>query len=147
MKYKYRYEAILSYKEHLKDKAAVEFAMAQGNVNRIRNLIAGFEKEISDTNDSMEKRMRDKISSNDILNYSEFITALQIKIEIQRIELLRAEQEVSEKRKNLLEKSRQCRIFEKLKEKDFKKWNTAINQLELKEINEAAIVRHGKDFL
>jgi len=147
VEYNFRYEALLSYRGHLKDKAAIELAMAQSTVKEIKNLINNYKEEIARSNDSLEKKMKNKISSNDIINYSEFINALQIKIEIQKVELVKAEQIVFEKRKNLLDKSRQCRIFEKLKEKDFKKWNINRNRLELKEINEAAIVRHGKNFL
>lgn len=147
MKFKFRYESLLSYTGHIKEKAAIEFARAQGMLRKIDENIDSYGNEILKTNNDLEKNMRGTISSNVIINYSEFINALEIKIEIQKIERLKAEQALFEKRKNLLEKSRQCKIFEKLKERDLKKWNFDQNQMELKEINEAAIIRHGKDFL
>lgn len=147
MKFKFRYESLLSYTGHIKEKAAIEFARAQGMLRKIDENIDSYGNEILKTNNDLEKNMRGTISSNVIINYSEFINALEIKIEIQKIERLKAEQSLFEKRKNLLEKSRQCKIFEKLKERDLKKWNFDQNQMELKEINEAAIIRHGKDFL
>lgn len=131
----------------MKEKASVELALAQGRMNKVTQSIEEHKEEISKTNDDLEKGLRKKISSNEIANYSEFINALQIKIEIKKMELVKAEQAVFEKRKNLIEKTRQCKIFEKLKERDFKKWNLIQNQKEMKQINEAAIIRHGKDFL
>jgi flagellar protein FliJ len=147
LKFKFRYKSLLSYREHLKEKAAIEFARAQSVVRKIDDQINAYSNEVIKVNDDLEKNMRNTISSNDILNYSEFINALLIRIEIKKIERLKAEQEMFQKRKNLLEKSRQCKVFEKLKERDFEKWHHDQNQLELKEINEAAVIRHGKSFL
>jgi flagellar FliJ protein len=147
LKFKFRYESLLSYREHLKEKAAIEFARAQSAVRKVDEQIKAYSDEATKVNDDLEKNMRNTMSSNDIINHTEFIDALLIRIEMKKIERLKYEQEMFQKRKNLLEKSRQCKVFEKLKEKDLEKWHHDQNQLELKEINEAAVIRHGKSFL
>ena len=147
MKFKFRYESLLSYRQHLKEKAAIEFARAQSILRKIDENITAYKDEITKENDDLEKKMRETVSSNDIINHFEFIDALLIRIEIKKIERLKAEQVLSQKRKNLLEKSRQYEVFEKLRERDLEKWHHDQNQLELREINEAAVIRHGKDFL
>ena len=147
MKFNFRYESLLSYRQHLKEKAAIEFARAQSILRKIDENITAYKDEITKENDDLEKKMRETVSSNDIINHFEFIDALLIRIEIKKIERLKAEQVLSQKRKNLLEKSRQYEVFEKLRERDLEKWHHDQNQLELKEINEAAVIRHGKNFL
>jgi flagellar protein FliJ len=147
LKFKFRYESLLSYREHLKEKAAIDLARAQNRLKEIDEIIFTTKEEINKSNDDIEKRMRETVSSNEILNHSEFINALLIKIEIKKMERIKAEQFLIQKRKNLLEKTRQYKVFEKLKERDLEKWYQDQNQLELKEINEAAIIRHGKSFL
>ena len=147
MKFKFRYESLFSYREHLKEKAAIELARAQNRVREIDETIKAIREEIERSNDTIEKRMRETVSSNEVINHSEFINALLIKVEIKKMERIRAEQFLIQKRKNLLEKTRQYKVFEKLKERDLEKWHQDQNQLELKEINEAAIIRHGKSFL
>ena len=147
MKFNFRYESLLSYRQHLKEKAAIEFARAQSILRKIDENITAYKDEIKKENNDLEKKMRETVSSNDIINHFEFIDALLIRIEIKKIERLKAEQVLSQKRKNLLEKSRQYKVFEKLKERDLEKWHHDQNQLELKEINEAAVIRHGKNFL
>ena len=147
MKFKFRYESLLSYRQHLKEKAAIEFARAQSILRKIDENITAYKDEIKKENNDLEKKMRETVSSNDIINHFEFIDALLIRIEIKKIERLKAEQVLSQKRKNLLEKSRQYEVFEKLRERDLEKWHHDQNQLELREINEAAVIRHGKDFL
>ena len=147
MKFNFRYESLLSYRQHLKEKAAIEFARAQSILRKIDENITAYKDEITKENDDLEKKMRETVSSNDIINHFEFIDALLIRIEIKKIERLKAEQVLSQKRKNLLEKSRQYEVFEKLRERDLEKWHHDQNQLELREINEAAVIRHGKNFL
>jgi flagellar FliJ protein len=147
LKFRFRYESLLSYREHLKEKAAVEFAMAQSALKKIDKKILAYSDEITKANDDLEKKMRNTMSSNEIINHSEFINALLIRIELKKIERLKAEQVLFQKRKTLLEKSRECKVFEKLKERDLEKWHHDQNRLELKEINEAAVIRHGKNFL
>ena len=147
MRFKFRYESLLSYRKHLKEKAAIEFARAQSVLKKIDEKILAYSEEITKANDDLEKEMRNTMSSNDIVNHSEFINALLIRVEIKKIERLKAEQVLFQKRKNLLEESRKCKVFEKLKERDLEKWHHDQNQLELKEINEAAVIRHGKNFL
>ncbi len=147
MKFKFRYESLLSYREYLKEKAAVEFARAQSVIRSIDEKIAEYSKEVIRSNDEMEKNMRNTVSSNEILNHSEFINALLIRIEMKKIERIQAENKLAVKRKDLLDRTRQCKVFEKLKEKDLEKWRHEQNQLELKVIDEAAVVRHGKSFL
>lgn len=147
MKFKFRYESLLLYRDHLKEKAAIELARAQNRIREIDERLLALKDEIEKSNDDLEKRMRETMPSNDIINYSEFINALLIQVEIKKMERIRAEQFLIQKRKNLLEKTRQYKVFEKLKERDLEKWHQDQNQLELKEINEAAIIRHGKSFL
>ncbi|NLA76116.1 MAG: flagellar export protein FliJ [Deltaproteobacteria bacterium] len=147
MKFKFRFESLLSYREHLKEKAAVEFARAQNRVREINQRINALNDEIAESSDGLEREMRETMRSDDIINWTEFINALLIQVEIKKMEKIRAEQLLIQKRKLLLEKTKQCKVFEKLKEKDREKWLYNQNQLELKEINEAAIIRHGKDFL
>ncbi len=147
MKFNFRYESLLNYRKYLREKAAVELSRAQGILNKIDEDISLYKDEITKTNDDLEKKMRAIISSNDLLNHSEFINALLIRTELKKIERLGAEQALINKRKNLLEKSKQYKVFEKLKERDLEKWHHDQNQLEIKEINETAVIRHGKSFL
>jgi flagellar protein FliJ len=147
LKFKFRYESLLSYREHLKEKAAIELARAQNRIREIDETIKTIKEELERSNDTIEKRMRETVSSNEVINHSEFINALLIKVEIKKMERIRAEQFLIQKRKNLLEKTRQYKVFEKLKERDLEKWHQDQNQLELKEINETALIRHGKSFL
>ncbi len=98
MKFKFRYESLLSYRQHLKEKAAIEFARAQGILRKIDENIVAYKNEITKENDDLGKKMLETVSSNDIINHSEFIDALLVRIEIKKIERLKAEQVLSQKK-------------------------------------------------
>ena len=80
-------------------------------------------------------------------NHSEYISALKYKIGAQEIEIVRSEKVVREKLEILLTKTKQYKVIERLKERDFQRWNQHQNLLEQKEMNETAVIRHGKEFM
>jgi flagellar export protein FliJ len=58
----------------------------------------------------------------------------------------RCENEVIEKRRVLLEKTKEFKIIERLKEKDFQKWQDQQRLEEQKRMDEIAVLRHGRQF-
>ncbi len=147
MGFKFKYEALLKYREHLREKAEIALAAAQRELNKNRELMEEYKNAIIEANDNLGSNLRNKISSNYLLNHSSYISALKLKIEYQKVEIAKWEKIVAAKLKILLEKTRECNVFEKLKERDREKWQQNQNIMERKEMNEAALLRFGKEFL
>lgn len=147
MGFKFRYEALLNYRRHLKEKAELVLAAAQRQLRRNRDKMEEYRNAVIEANERFESDLRNKISSDHVRNYSSYVAALKIKMEFQKIEIANSEKIVAEKMKILLEKTRQYNVFEKLKERDQEKWRLSQNIMERKEMNETALVRHGKEFL
>lgn len=147
MGFKFRYEALLNYRRHLKEKAELVLAEAQRQLRRNRDKMEEYRNAVIEANERFESDLRNKISSDHVRNYSSYVAALKIKMEFQKIEIANSEKIVAEKMKILLEKTRQYNVFEKLKERDQEKWRLSQNIMERKEMNETALVRHGKEFL
>ena len=91
--------------------------------------------------------LKEKISSHMLRNHSEYIIAINGKIEAQEDEVAGSEKVVKEKLKTLLTKTKQYKVIERLKERDFQKWNYHQHLMEQKEMSEMAVIRHGKEFL
>lgn len=147
MSFKFRYETLLSYREHLKEKAAVELSRAQRKLREGLDLMEEYRKSREQTSNDLEAGLRTKILSHLLLNYSEYLAALDVKIERQMIEIALLKKVMAEKLKNLQVKTKQYKVFEKLKEKDLIKWNYRQGLIEQKEISEVALLRHGKGSL
>ena len=147
MAYKFKFEGLLSYRKHLKELAEVELSREQFKLRDNQDLLDNIKEDLQEAGRDLATGLRGTLSSDSIINYSEYISAQEIKITLQEIEILKHEAMVEEKRKALLEATKQFKIIEKLREKDSKKWKHKQLRREQQEMNETAIIRHGKEFL
>ena len=147
MAYKFRFEALLSYRRHLKEMTEVELSLEQHRLKKSRDHLNSIREDLLETSKDLAKGLKGKLPSHLIKNYSEYISAQKIRITLQEIEILKSTEKVEEKREELLEKTKQHKVIEKLKEKDIQKWKRQQLIMEQQEISETAIIRHGKEFL
>lgn len=147
MGFKFRYESLLSYRGHLKEKAEIELGKAQAQLSRARQLLEHYETLLQEARDSLDKGLSAAMSSEEVVTYADYLSGVKRKISAQHLEVTRWEKVVAEKRKVLLAKSKEYRIIEKLKEKDFQKWNRQELLLEQKKMNEVAVIRFGREYL
>ncbi|MEW6667037.1 MAG: flagellar export protein FliJ [Thermodesulfobacteriota bacterium] len=147
MGFKFRYESLLSYRGHLKEKAEIELGKAQAHLSRARQLLERYETLMQEARESLDRGMTATMTSEEVVTYADYLGGLKRRISAQRLEVTRCEKVVAEKRKVLLAKSKEYRIIEKLKEKDFQKWNRRELLLEQKKMNEVAVVRFGREYL
>ena len=146
MAFKYRYETLLSYRQHLKEKAGIELSRAQQQLIFAQESLGYYKETLKQANEYLESDLKSRVSSDELKNHCDYISGLKGRIETQKQEVAEWEKLVSERRENLLEKSKQHRTIEKLKERDFKEWSHQQRLLELKTMNEAAVIRYGKRF-
>ncbi len=147
MTFKYRHGTLLSYRQHLKEKAGIELSRARQQLINAQESLGYYKETLQQANKYLEFDLKNRISAYELKNHSDYIAGLKDRIETQIQEVAEWEKVVSERLENLLEKSKHYRIIEKLKEKDFKEWSHQQRLLELKRMNETAIIRHGKQFL
>ena len=146
MGFKFRYEALLSYRKNLKEKAELELWKARTELNQAVELLGNYEKSLEDGIISLEENLAGSMPSEEIKTYSDYLCGLKERIGRQKQHVAELEKTVSEKREELLARTRQYRVIEKLKEKDFSSWNVQQLQREQKDMNEVAVTRHGKGF-
>jgi flagellar protein FliJ len=145
--FKFRYETLLFYRGHLKEKAEIELSLTQRKLRRCRELLEESRDSLRRTNNDLGQGLKAKIPSHTLKNYSGYIEALKTKMEMQETDIAESEKIVAEKLKHLVEKTKQYKIFERLKERDFQKWTQRQHLIDQKELSEAALLRHGKEFL
>jgi flagellar protein FliJ len=145
--FKFRYEALLGYRQHLKEKAEIEYSQARQQLKRLRETLVEYQEDLDVTRNELARLLREKTDSMTIKNYSQYLGALKLWIAIKDAEIAKAEKLVAERLENLLNKTKKFKIIEKLKEKDFKKWEKKLNILEQKQLSEVGVLRHGREFL
>ena len=147
MGFQFRYESLLSYRGHLKEKAEIELSRARQQLIQARLSLEEHKENLRGAGQSLESVLRKKISSQELKNYSDYLSALKAKIGAQENEVKKWETVTREKLENLQTKTKRYRVIEKLKEKDFQQWNYQQQLLEQKRMDEVAVVRHGKSVL
>ena len=147
MGFKFRYEALLGYRRHLKEKAEIEYAQTKQQLRRLRDELVEYQAELQEARDDLARTLKEKTDSMSMKNYTQYISALKIWIALKEAEIAKSEKLVAEKLENLLNKTKKFKIIEKLKEKDFQKWKNKLNILEQKQLSEVGVLRHGREFL
>lgn len=147
MGFKFRYEALLGYRQHLKEKAEIEYSQAKQQLRRLGDELIEYQEELEAVRNDLTVALREKIDSYNMKNYSQYIGALKIWIAMKEAEIAKSEKLVAEKLENLLNKTKKFKIIEKLKEKDFQKWKNKLNIIEQKQLSELGVLRHGREFL
>ena len=146
MGFKFRYEA-LGYRRHLKEKAEIEYAQTRQQLRRLKETLAAYQEELNVSKNELARYLREKTDSATIKNYSQYLGALKIWIAIKEAEIAKSEKLVAERLETLLKRTRKFKIIEKLKERDFKKWEKKLDVMEQKQLSEVSVFRHGRDFL
>jgi flagellar protein FliJ len=145
--FKFRYEALLGYRQHLKEKAEIEYSQARQKLKHLKDTLSGYQDELDVTRNELARCLREKTDSITIKNYSGYIGTLKLWIAIKEAEIAKAEKLAAERLENLLDRTKKFKIIEKLKEKDFKKWEKKLNILEQKQLSEVGVLRHRREFL
>jgi flagellar FliJ protein len=145
MAFKFRYKSLLSYRQHLKEKAEIELALAQRQLNRAQELLKYFSESLKKGNAELDAALSKTISSDDLKVYLDYLSGLKIRIEIQTAEVQKCKEKVKKKMETLLEKTKEYKVIEKLKQNDFEKWDYKQLQEERKAMNETAILRYKQE--
>ena len=146
MGFKFRYEALLSYRGHIKEKAEIELSKAQQRLKDERDLLNQYQISLQQGKETFEKELQSGISSGEVKGHADYRSGLEDRIGDQGQRVVDCEKSVKEKIDELLIKTRDYKIIEKLKEKDFQKWKHQQLQIERKTMNEVAVTRHGRVF-
>lgn len=144
MGFTFRYEALLSYRERIKEQAEIELARARKRVRDAREALDLHRQSLTKANTSFESRMKTRISSGEIENHRNYLKGIGAKIKDQEHEILKRKEVEKEKLEDLLTKTKQYKVIEKLKEKDYRKWQQKQLQEEQNRMNEVAVTRHGR---
>jgi flagellar FliJ protein len=147
MPFRFRFETLLSYRNHLKDRAEIEFANANRHLKLARESLADVQERLSGARESLDRDLAAKMASHQLRNHVEYIDGLKSQARMLELEVARWEQVVRKRLQELLAKSKQHQVMEKLKGRDLQKWHRQQGLAEQKRLDELSVARHGRTFL
>jgi len=137
-KFRYRLQKILSLKSTLKKQVQKEFASAESELNRQKNILESIKSELhtrlKDEKDSRTK----KLNLTQITLTQQYFGQLKFLINHQSQVVSKASKTVADKRKDLLEASKEERKYERLKEIRRDEYNRELEITDQKETDEFA---------
>jgi flagellar FliJ protein len=147
MSFRFRFETLLSYRNHLKDQAEIEFAKANRHLKLARESLVDAQERLSGAHESLDRDLAAKMASYQLRNHVEYIDGLKSRARTLELEVARWEQVVRKRLQELLAKSKQHQVMQKLKGRGHQKWHRQQGLAEQKRLDELSVVRHGRTFL
>ena len=146
MAFKFRYEALLAYRGHTKEKAEIALAREKQKLNKALGLLEHYENCRKQARRSLEIDVASGMASGELRSHSEYMAGLGKNIESQARHIAACEKAIRKKTDELLLRTKEVKVIEKLREKDFQKWKHQRDQQEQKWMDEVGVTRHGKAY-
>jgi len=136
-KFKYKFEAIKKIKERMEKKVQKEVAIIELEIEKKETEIKELNKQIRNEKNKVLNRKSMRVS--ELHFYSMYENFLINRIDEIKAELIIKKEERSKKIKELEEKIKETKIFEKLKEKHLQEFIIEQDKLEQLELDEIAV--------
>lgn len=146
MAFKFRYESLLNYRRHLKDMAQVELARSMEQLQTARDALDSVTAEYAKATGALSQRLKKGITAQKLKSYTTYLNKLKEDISQKALQVAEWEEIVEKKRSALLDKDKEWKIMDKLKERDFQRWCAERDTKERITLNEMAILRHGREY-
>lgn len=143
-KFVYKMQNILNLKYKLEDQAKMEFATARRHLTEEEEKLEHFYRR-KDAYEEEGRRLReDTLEVMDILENRNAILQMDEFIELQKLEVAKAEAALEAERQKLQEVMQERKVQEKLREKAFEAFVKEENAKESKEVDELISYTYGQ---
>lgn len=143
MAFQFRLETLLRHRKNLQDIAQREYAESEARVREKMNEIKNYYAKIDES-----RRLRSaeeegsSFTAQSLSNFEEFIELTNIRIKNARLEVRELMDIMEQKHHVLIEKAKEKKILDKLKEKKKDEYKKYIANKENKEADEMISMRH-----
>ena len=143
-KFFYRMQNILNLKYKLEDQAKMEFAVARRRLTEEEEKLEALFCRKGEYEEEGRRLREDTFAVLDILENRNAILQMDEFIELQKLEVAKAEEALEAERQKLQEVMQERKIHEKLREKAFEAFMKEENARESKEIDELVSYTYGQ---
>jgi len=144
MAFKFRYESLLVYRNHRKEKSEMDLARAMRELRTCEKGLADLVQDRGRAAAELETDLGIPMDAGRMASYVDYLSHMAEKIRAQATEVTNQKKAVRQERKQLLLRTKECRIMENLKEKDRVKWMMEQERKERIRLNEIAVLRHRR---
>lgn len=139
MKYAFKFDKILSLKEREKEEALLAYQDSIGKFEKVAKKLYELLRQKEKLQTTRSEKLKQGTPVNEIRFYEEYLESLEKKIEKQQIMVNNARNRMQHLQKQLMEKNIEVKKFEKLREKDVRKFFDQLRAEENKRMDDAAL--------
>jgi len=135
-------ETVLGYRKRLENLARQRMFQAQKECIAVATRLTEEETRMSHLLHETEKMQIEGIQITDLIFREELLLSLQDNLKAIRRKLEEKEALVNQMRQDLLKRSKERQIMEKLKDEQNKSWRMYLDKKEASMLDEIAVIRH-----
>lgn len=139
--YQYKFAKVLTIREQEKSETELAYKESVSAFEKVATELYNLLKKKEDTVDNQNSLLTSGLSIDSIHHYSNYIVALQKRIDIVQKQVIQARSKMNWMEEKLLEKSLEVRKFEKIKEKDLEQFQLEQQRLETIQLDEISSLK------
>lgn len=143
-KFVYRMQNILNLKYKLEEQAKADFAAARRRLDSEQGKLENLYRRMTAYEEEGRELREDSLNVREILDNRNAISQMKDYIELQKLEVRKAEELLEEERQKLQEVMQERKVQEKLREKAFEAFVREENARESKEVDELTSYTYGQ---
>lgn len=140
--FNFKMQTLLRLRKMKEDAALREVSLVQEELNKLFELL----KLLNIESTALEEELRDKqkgsIPIHEFHNHFLYIQSIKIKMLEQQDAILHTQNLLEKKRQNVEIAMQNKKVIEKLKDKQYDRWQEDLKKLEVKLLDELATIRH-----
>lgn len=140
-RFRFRFESVLRYRNVIEDTKKREFATALDHQRHEEQILDSIDGSISLHEKTTEESSQGRISVRDLQNRYNYARQLDKERTTQEHAIHRAAEESEKRRANLVEATKQRKIFEKIKERDYDIYQGDVHKEEQVATDEVSVQR------
>ncbi len=138
--YKYRFDQVMNVKQQEKTQTEIAYKEATKSFEDVATKLYNLLKKKEDLIDFQEKKLAKGSTIDEIHHYSRFLDSIEKTINETQQKVIHARSKMEWHKDKLLEKSLEYRKYEKMKEKDFQKFQKEQDRLEMIKLDELSSI-------
>ena len=142
-KFKFKLDALLRYREYLEHKMKLEVASVVAEIDACKKNIEQLKDDQKKTTERLSILSETGIDGNELLRYTEYISALDIETDIRKTELRNLMSKLFKKKKELKKKSIDKKVIENLKDLKKEEYTHELNLMIQKESDDMVSIRRA----
>lgn len=147
MKFNFRFKSLLAYRAHRQERAEAALGKARQQLNRARVKEKELTNRLEEAGEELRALLRKEAPASILKSYADFLSELERNIDAQERVIARIERDVRDCLQEVLLRTKETRIIERLREKDEAAWLYSQMRQEQKTMDETAVTRHGRTVL